>query len=363
MTNTDQTCVNVPRLRARAAHARLAIIMTLSSTMGFAGAAHAETPSSPTAAGPDAGEPAGGVISTPAAPAPPAPAATERRTSLPWQLRPVTTGNLVRIDSAAAVFNDPNGNLDEAVNTVLAASYQMTRDWAPMVRLGFVGNDAPGAALDGSSFVNPEVGATYTRSMGSYRLALFGATTIPVGTGGGDAPDTGAAKTNTASITARPADSAMFAVNYLTEIVGADIAYVNHGFTAQGEATLLQFIRVRGNNSAAANDSFRTNSALGLHLGYFIGSHFSLGGDLLYQRWLSHPTTLNVVTGANAPVSDANMDTVTVAVGPRLHFKLGRQAWIRPGISFVRGLDARGFDAPLLTAQTTAVQIDIPVMF
>ena len=41
-------------------------------------------------------------------------------------------------------------------------------------------------------------------------------------------------------------------------------------------------------------------------------------------------------------LTDADMDTVTVAAGPRLHFRLGKQAWIRPGISFVRGLDARG---------------------
>jgi hypothetical protein len=358
MTNTDQTCVNVPRLRARAAHARLAIIMTLSSTMGVAGAVYAETPSSPTAAGPDAGEPAGGVISTSVAPAALALAATERRTSLPWQLRPVTTGNFVRLDSAAAVFNDANGNLDEAVTTVLAASYQMTRDWAPMVRLGFVGNDAPGAALDGRSFANPVAGATYTR-----RMALFGATTIPIGTGGGNAPNPGTAKTNAASITARPADDAMFAIDYVTAGVGADFAYVEHGFTAQGEATLQQFVRVRGDNSAAATDSFRTNSAVGLHLGYFIGSHFSLGADMLYQRWLSHPTTLDAMTGAHVPLSDANMDRVTVAAGPRVHFRLGKQAWLRPGISFVRGLDARGLDAPLLTAQTTAVQIDVPIMF
>jgi hypothetical protein len=46
-----------------------------------------------------------------------------------------------------------------------------------------------------------------------------------------------------------------------------------------------------------------------------------------------------------------------------LHFRLGKQAWIRPGISSIRGLDTLGFDAPLLTAQTTAVQIDVPVMF
>jgi hypothetical protein len=314
---------------------------TLLSMIAAAGAAHAGT---------DNVGPAGGVITASAPPALIPTPATLPPYSLPWQLRPVTTGNVIRIDSAAAVFNDANGNLDEAVTTVLAASYQLTPRWAPTVRLGFVGNDAPGAAVDGSSLINPVVGATYTRAMGSYRLALFGATTIPVGTGGGNSPNLRAEKTNAASTTARPTDNAMFAVNYLTAIAGADFAYVNHGFTAQGEATLQQSVRVRGDRSAAATDSYRTNAAVGVHLGYFIGSHFSLGGDLGYQRWLSHPTTLNA-------------DTVTVAAGPRVHLRLGKRAWIRPGLSFVRGLDARGFDAPLLTPQTTAVQIDVPVMF
>jgi hypothetical protein len=319
-----------------------ALVLTLVAAAGVQGAAHAE---------PISGGPVDGVVGVPALPATLTPPASAAPYSLPWQLRPVTVGNVVRLDSAAAIFNDANGNLDEAVTTTLTASYQITRDWAPMVRLGFVGNDAPGAALDGSSFVNPLVGATYARERDGYRLALFGATTIPIGTGGGNAPTVGAAKTNAASATARPADDAMFAVNYLTEILGVDIAYVNHGFTAQAEATLLQFVRVRGDQSAAATDRFRTISAVGLHLGYFIGSHLSLGSDLRYQRWLSS--------------TDANikMDMVTVAAGPRLHFRLGKQAWIHPGMSFMRGLDGRGFDAPLITAQTTAVQIDIPIMF
>ena len=138
---------------------------------------------------------------------------------------------------------------------------------------------------------------------------------------------------------------------------------MNHGFTAQAEATLLQFVRVRGDSTAAAADPFWTNSAVGLHLGYFIGSHFSLGSDLLYQRWLSHPTTVDAMTAGHVPLSDAKMDMVTVAAAGRLHFRVGKQAWIGSGLSFVRGLDARGLDAPLLTAQTTALQIDIPVMF
>jgi hypothetical protein len=59
----------------------------------------------------------------------------------------------------------------------------------------------------------------------------------------------------------------------------------------------------------------------------------------------------------------ANLDTLTVAAGPRLHFRLGQQGGIHPGISLMRGLDRRGFDAPLVTSQTTAVQVDVPVMF
>jgi opacity protein-like surface antigen len=365
MNNIDSTFVNAPHPRARGGHARLALVLTLSFTVGGARAAHAETASSLSVAGPAAEQPAGTLVSTTASPATLASPDTVQPCSLPWELRPVTTGNVFRLDSAAAVFNDANGNLDEAVTTVLAASYQITRRWAPMIRLGFVGNDAPGAALDGDSFVNPVVGATYTRNIdrtGRYRVALFGATTIPIGTGGGNAPDPGAAKTNVMSTTARPADDAMFAVNYMTEIMGADVAYVNHGFTAQAEATLQQFIRVRGDHGAGSTDSFRTNSGVGVQLGYFIGSRFSLSGDLLYRRWLSHPN-LDAMPGAHVPLSDANMDTITVAAGPRLHFRLGTQVWIRPGISFVRGLDARGIDAPLLTARTTAVQIDIPVTF
>lgn len=333
---------------------RTALLLTLMTTAGAQRGAYADSS-------------AGGHPASVTAPASPAtivePSDSALRYSLPWHLRPATIGNLARIDSVAAVFNDANGNLDEAVATVLTASYRMNRSWAPLVRLAFVGNDAPGEATDGSSFANPLVGLTYARALGSYRLAVFGATTLPLGTGGGDAPNIRAAKTNAASSTARPADDAMFAVNYLTAIAGADFAYVNHGLTAQAEATVLQLVRVRGENGIGATDSFRTEATVGLHVGYFIGSHFSLSSDLHHRRWLSHSTSAGVNPGARVTFSDAGTDTTTVAVGPRFHFRLGEHGWVRPGLSFVRGIDARGFDAPLLTAQATAVQLDIPVTF
>jgi hypothetical protein len=283
--------------------------------------------------------------------------------SLPWQLRPLTLGHVARLDGAAAAFNDDNGNLDLGFAVALGTGWQLTPNWAPMVRLGFVRNDAPGAALDGSSFGNPLVGVTYTRRMDSTRLGLFGATTIPVGTGGGEGADRATERTNAAASSVRPADDALFAVNYLTAIAGIDFAYVDHGFTAQAEATLQQLVRARGADSREAIDAFRTNSVLGLHLGYFISSHFSMGGDLRYQRWLSVPTSLDMATGMHVPLSEAKMDTLTAALGPRFHLRLGERAWIRPGLAVLRGFDERGFDAPLLTAQTTAVQLDVPVTF
>jgi hypothetical protein len=247
--------------------------------------------------------------------------------SLSWQLRPVTIGNVARIDSAAAAFNDSNGNLDLAISTAVTASYQLSDAWAPMLRLGMIGNNAPGAALDGSSFANPLVGATYARRIGDYRLAAFGGATIPVGTGN--------SRTHTASGTARPADRAMFDAEYMAGIAGVDLAYSHRGFTAQGEATVVQSVRVRGDEMTP----YETRAAVGVHLGYLVGWHVAIGGDLHYE------------------------DTLTASLGVRTQLELGEHTWIRPGIAFLRGLDGRGLDAPLLTAQTTAVMIDIPVTF
>jgi len=281
--------------------------------------------------------------------------------SLPWQLHSVTTANVVRADSGAAVFRDPQGNIDIAETTALSASYQLTDRWAPMIRLGFVGNNAPGAALDGTSFGNPIAGATYTRSMNSRRVALFAAVAIPVGSGGGNDPDPRAARTNAASITARPADEAMFEVNYATAILGADVAYVKHGFTAQAEVTLLQSVRARGDKTAAGADAFRTRATMGGHLGMFLGRHVSVGADLEYRRWLSHPTMLDAMTDPRVPSADE--DLATASIGARVHFHVGK-ASLHPGLSYTRGFDGLALHGPMnITKQTNTVAISIPVLF
>ncbi len=287
-----------------------------------------------------------------AAVAPPAPPY-----SLPWQLRPAAPASVVRSDTSVAFYDGAAGQAGSTVATMLLASAKVTPSLAPLLRLGFVQNDAPGATPDGTSVVNPLVGLTWGRRLGGLRVAAFVAGTVPIGQGGGDKPDAGAAGANTAGLRARSGmDNAMFAVNYFTAIGGADVAYVDHKLTVQLEVTLFELMRVRGEHAAGSTDGTRTNSTAGLHVGYFVLSKLSLGGELRYQRWLSKPTQL--VMGNRVDISDAAKDTVTVAVGPRLHLPLGRGMVFRPGISYARGLDQ-----PLRGASYNMVQVDLPISF
>ena len=304
-----------------------------------------------------AAEPAATAV-TGAAPTPATlPAPPPAPYSLPWQLRPVTAATVVRSDTAVALYENAAGQQGSTVATMLLGSYKVTPTLAPLVRLGFTQNSAPGTDPSGTSFLNPIVGLTYARKVGSFRLAGFLGGTIPVGAGGGDTPDKGAAAANKAGIAARSGmDNAMFAVDYFTAIGGVDAAYVDHRVTIQAEATLFQLFRVRGAGTAPATDDTRTNSTFGLHAGVFIIPQLSLGGELRYQRWLTTPTQLVMMKAV--PIPDANLDTMTVAIGPRAHFALGHGMFFRPGIAYARGLDK-----PLSASSTNMVQVDLPVVF
>ena len=102
-----------------------------------------------------------GPATTPAPPPPPY--------SLPWQLRPVAAVNVVRSDTAVAFYDNGMGATGSTVATMLLASYKVTPSLAPMVRLGLSQNDAPAAGMDGTSFINPVMGATYATKIGAIR--------------------------------------------------------------------------------------------------------------------------------------------------------------------------------------------------
>jgi hypothetical protein len=212
----------------------------------------------------------------------------------------------------------------------------------------WIRNSPGGGGASGTAVSNPLLGANYVRPLANgWRLTLFGAATLPIGSGGGDAPDPRAAAAIARAVPARSAmDNALFAVNYFTVIGGAGAARVTPGLTLQAEATVLQLFRVRGPDS---QDVRRTNLTVGLHAGRFLSRRVSVGAELRMQRWLTDA----------APVRQ-NLDareTITAAVGPRLHFRLGKR-WLRPGVSYTRALDD-----PLRDQGYGIFQLDVPLAF
>jgi hypothetical protein len=268
--------------------------------------------------------------------------------SLPWQLRPTAAVSVVRSETSLA-FSSTEATGDSVTTaTLLLASYKLTPHLAPLVRVGYV-DHAPGTGHPGAALVNPVLGAIYSHDLSeTLRLGVFLGVTLPVGMGGGNTPEPATLTAARAGVPARSAmDNAMFAVNDFTVFPGVGLSYVAGGFTAQVEATVLQLTRVRG--EAVQTDRSRTNFTSGLHLGYFLHPAVSLGGELRYQRWMSTPSTVT---------SEELRDTLTVAAGPRFHFKLSDTVVVRPGLSYTFALDA-----PMKTANYSVFQLDVPVLF
>ncbi|MES1173084.1 MAG: hypothetical protein ABUL62_02055 [Myxococcales bacterium] len=271
--------------------------------------------------------------------------------SLPWQLRPVAPGNVVRLDSSYAFYKNP-GKPDHghAFVSTLLGSYKILPDLAVIGRLGFVYNSPPDAIPDvprKTNFLNPVLGGLYGIELApSLKLGLFLGVALPLGSGGTTNSLPSKRTATSVGISTRSAfDNAMFAVDYFTVFPGVDLAFVKAGFTLQGEATIFKLTRVRG-----TSDDSRVNLTMGVHAGYFITPFLSVGAELRHQRWLSTPATIKG--------KDALRDTATFAVGPRFHFKFTDSMWFRPGVSLTVPLDD-----PMKKSDYTIVQLDLPLSF
>ncbi len=300
----------------------------------------AEPPAPSPAVGVDTSVPA--EVETPTAPKP-----TPPPYSLPWQLRPAAAANVVRSDTSSGM-RSIGGNGGTTVVTLLLASYKVTPDLAVLVRGGFV-DDSPPLKDATDAFLNPALGATYVVKLGSgFRLAPFVGVTLPIGGGGGNAPDPAVrAALASGALTRSSMDNALFAVNYMTPFPGIDLAWAGQGFTVQAEATLFELLRTRGD--AVDKDAARTNFTSGLHVWYFIIPELSVVGEVRYQRWLKNP---------GIPESDARRDTATAAIGLRAHLKLSDTMWLRPGAAYVQPLDA-----PMTDQSYHVAQLDLPFSF
>src|SRR5205085_1652878 len=160
-------------------------------------------------------------------------------------------------------------------------------------------------------------GINYLHPLGDgWRWTGFFASTIPIGSGGGDTPDAAKADAQSAAIPVRSGmEGSLFSVNYWTLIGGMGVARISHALTLQGEFTIFQLIRVRGPES---QDKSRTNLTLGLHAGHFLSPKVSLGAELRVQRWLT-----NAAPVRNDPSARQQF---TFGVGPRFHFQVGKKS-------------------------------------
>jgi hypothetical protein len=279
----------------------------------------------------------------------PAPAPPPAPYSAPWLLRPFAIASSVRLDETLAFYEDPGtGSSGTTAVTNLFATRKLNPRWAAMIRQAFVHNSAA-VGPSGSAFSNFLIGVNYVRPLsGPWRLNAFTATTIPIGTGGGDNPDPGDAAAISSAVPARSGmDNTLLAVNYWGAFAGGGVARVTPALTAQFELTVMQTVRVKGPET---QDGGRTNLVGGLHLGHFFSPRVSLGGELRFQRWLSDAAPARQNPDARAQL--------TFGIGPRLHFKVGDQRWLRPGLSYTRALDK-----PMTNSGYDIVQLDVPYSF
>lgn len=266
--------------------------------------------------------------------------------ALPLQLRPAAVADVVRSDTAIASYDGGS-----TVASTLLAAVRITPTLAPLIRLAVV-HDAPPMGTSATSLANPLVGITWAAPLHAPgKLALFAAVTIPVGSGGGDTPDAARLGAVKAGVLARSGmDNALFAVNDVAAIAGADLAYVHGTITVQGEVTLFQLTRVRG--GAVQPDAHKTNSTAGLFVGWTALPRLTVGAELRYQRWLSTPASVA------ADPTGASRDILSAAIGVRTKIDLGGGRVLKPGLAFAHGLDD-----PLDKKGYDLVQIDLPLSF
>ena len=346
---------------------RAAFVLALLAGVSASTVAHAEEGAPPAEGAPAEGA-AAPAEAAPAAPAegaasaPAAGAAADAKPkpppySLPWQLRTVVPKSVVRLDTSI-LMTKPKGadSSGTAIVPLLFAGYAVNKELMPFARVGYV-TYSPPQGDSGAGLVNPALGAIYALALSpEMRLGLTLGVALPLGMNGGDSPKPEKAAALGAGAAARRyMDNALFATNYLTVFPGVGFAYIASGLTVQAEVTLLQLQRAKGGDTVEPDKS-KTNMTAGLHVGYFVIPMLSLGAELNYQRWISEPKKPNV------KAQDSLKDNLSVAVGPRLHLKVGESMWIRPGIAYARFLDKPMGDSDRFDSNHI-VQIDIPVAF
>lgn len=283
--------------------------------------------------------------------------------SLPWGLRPGIAPTVLRSDTSL-VLSDPQGN---AVASTLTGGYRIIPNLGVYARaaLTYSSPAQPPATMampmppkveSATAFSNPLVFGLYTPKVtDGLWVPLFLGATAPIGSGGGNDQDVPKYKAQAQGLWARSAmDNALFAVNYFTVAGGAGVVWIRDRLTVQAEFTVLELFRARGDKKLPTGkklevDDTRTNSTLGLHVGYAVIDLLTLSAELRYQRWLSEPAAVEL--------DPTKRDQMTAGIGARVNLPVGKVT-VRPGIAYFHPIDN-----PMADWESRILTFDVPVLF
>jgi hypothetical protein len=212
--------------------------------------------------------------------------------------------------------------------TVFSASHDFG-SVSVFARLGIVDDRSAGESR-AWGVSNPAVGAIFkTRWGGHLQLALLAGTTVPVGSGGGDAPTHPDALQ--AMLNGTDWGGPMFGPNHLDVFEGFRLTATVERLTLRLRSTLHPALRVRATKTDRLGPRVIFTSS-GLFAGYTPLAWLSIFGELAETRFLNRPAFLGADPAGRS-------DHYAVA-GLALDFPVGGVRHLQPTISFARAIDA-----------------------
>ena len=273
--------------------------------------------------------------------------------AMPWTMRPAVAPTLVRVESSIAARRDGVAAATIATGGVAIIPtrlgvYARLAVTHSILRTG----DARTDSIPTGAFANPALFVLFTPEVArGVRIGASALVALPLGNGSGNTPSPLSASSLSAAVATRSAmDGALFATNYLAAAAGGSVALIRSGVTAQLEATLVTFARVRGELARSASDPTRVALTAAASVGYLVHPALSLSFEAHYQRWLYAPALMA------AP--NAFADQLSFELGARANIPLSRTTLLRPGFSF--GL---GVDGAMSSSETRVFHFDLPVLF
>jgi hypothetical protein len=268
---------------------------------------------------------------------------------LPFQLRSVSPRSGARIDTIVAPYRYADMSALETV-VFLSGQLRLQQHFFLTARWGFDDNRVGNGDRNRTGIVNPAIGVTLAFPIGpAFRFAAATAISLPLATGGGSGSDVDGIFLQRQGALARSAmDNAAFAFNDLGFPTGLSLAFVQRGFTAQLDGTIIASGRVKG--PGTEGDAAKVNSTLGVFLGYFVIPEVSLGVELRYQYYLL-PTAL-------VDQDPSARDNLTVGAGGRIEIEVSDSTRLRPGICLSTGLS--GY---VEQQSFHMIQFDVPISF